>query len=274
MHTQVLSHPESNRQLTWLRPYSKRMSQSFQHSTYISSKNLVDFNWAPSAIELSAYQLYSWSIYARLIWRGRGFTFKAFFRIVIGLLAAMREALAILLIPRIGSLKKRQAQRVLDINACYVDMGNFQPSDCDWVVNLEDDAEPIVSTDQIVQIIGACIKETSSNNLWLIDLSESFSSEELHLANSKTLSRRTFATSLKTYDLPYLACNTFCAFLIPVQHMREISGHLKKFSSKPVLRLLPCDWVLLVLGFEKKEDRRSYLAYEGQLFTQGSLRGR
>lgn len=254
--------------------YEERMSQYFQHSTHLSSQYLVEPEDVPSVAELVAYQFYSWMIYARLILRGRGVGLTSANKILEGLFNAIRESIAILMIPRIASEKKRQAQRVFDINACYIEMEKLRPRECEWVVNFEDDAEPNAGLDQIVSVIGSCISELASDNVWLVDLSESFSSEDLQLSETRITTRRTFASTLKTYDLPYLTCNTFCALLLPAGTMRAISNHLKRFSSAPVLRLLPCDWVLLVLGFDKKGLGRSYLSYEGQLFSQGSLKGR
>lgn len=273
-HTQVLSHPKSERDLGWIVDYREFMSANFCHSMNVSKENYVDRHLAISRWEIAFYALCPLIIFSLVVLRGQGFSTKSARKINKALQSAVRDFLACVFIKENLLKKQEEAIRVLDINASYVSLANAIPRDSDWVINIEDDARLDTSLEQFGFVLRKLISLREDESDVVIDISDSFEASDLQNSEPETLTLDAFGGSLVLAKYPFLTCNTFCAMLVPARTMRLISKQISNLSQKRVFRLLPCDWVLLWMGLSKRFPGITFLSINGGVFTQMSIHGK
>ncbi len=273
IHTQMLTHPNSHRNLYWFETWKQSLAIQFETSTAINNSYHVDENWNVSKLELSLYQLFAWSVSSRVFLRGKGCKSSTISEILMSLHRAIREILAINFSSRICDKKKQESKRVVDINLSYVFLGTRVPKNAEWVINLEDDAVPLMGYHDSSTLIRDVLLAVEKEKPWLIDISKSFSVDQLGLESFSIGENLILKSGINFLKLPFVSCNTFCAVIFPADNFVSLSKYIEKYSKLFILRLLPCDWVLIHLGLGKALLGNSLICTEGEMFQQSSIYG-
>jgi hypothetical protein len=270
----LITHPNSRYKPQWFDELALRLSRSdFDVSKQVVNQYNLSPTWRPSVWESALYELNIFLMKRRLA-RGKD-NLGLSSTIETGQLWAtalehLRESIAIVFSGRIRDAKGLERRRVLDISLSYLEVGK-DVDQGDWILCFEDDAEPALAievvADKIVTLI-RCLNENSS--LWYVDVSRSFSLNQLNLLTPNKLTKP--VAGMTYYMFPSVVTNTMCSFIMPFSRFREYQDQLQAMTERFAWRLLPCDYILSDMGLKihRIEGTMSLLPTNG-IFTQRSL---
>lgn len=271
----LLSHPNSKYQIDWLEELASCLTHSgISLDVEMDSTYRIPQTWVPSFGELVTQLKYEYLMTTRYLQTDPRVTLslKRKLRVRVTYLAQLAM---LLLRPGYRDLKKRHGRRNLDISFAYLaQKPKIDNSSAEWLLSFEDDAKPLVPLSVAAGIISEFL-EQDCNGIWLIDLSKSFTSEELSLGG-EFLSPSDHG-GVEFIRVSGRTSSTFCSILIPRITWASYLAFLSSAAITPGLRLVPCDWLfeMFAQGFSIPEGDQfpqtfTYLTEQG-VFNQVSL---
>jgi hypothetical protein len=270
----LITHPNSRYKPQWFDELALRLSRlDFVVSKQVVNQYNLSPTWKPSVLESALYELNVFLMKRRLA-RGKD-NLDLSSNIETGQLWAtalehLRESIAIVFSGRIRDAKGSERRRVFDISLSYLEVGK-DVDQCDWILCFEDDAEPALAIEVVTEKIANLIRYLNENpSLWYVDISRSFSLNELNLQTPNKLAKPD--SGMTYYVFPSVVTNTMCSFIMPFSRFREYQDQLQAMTKRFASRLIPCDFILSDIGLKihRIEGTMSLLPTNG-IFTQRSL---
>lgn len=271
-----LTHPESKYEFNWIEELSQELQNcGLPCEKLIVSEYQIPHGWRPPIHELILQKVYEFFwIRNYLITPPRSpISLRTELK---NLSRHLIEIGSIIFRRKSRRIHQSRGRRNLDISLSYVRFSSLiRDGDSTWVLHLEDDAQCLQSIVETASIISQLVThvENKSRNTWLIDLSESFSLEELGLPLSRDVLRLSHSLELSRYS--GRTSNTLCALMIPSQTWTLFLEYLRATSTIKGKRLIPCDWVFnnFANNFVSSEAQ-STLFCRPPVFLQQSLHPR